>query len=352
MFNAVTSGLQRLKVGYIVLLTVLLYGSSCSSGDKQPDVSQIKISLQSRRFDRALIQSDTNHLGQALQQLHAQYPDFLDFYLDTLMGFGINGHYDDHDSAVMFGFRSLLTYKDYRALFDTVAAHYPDTKAVEQELAKGFQYLKYYYPKYQVPRITYFISCLGNLGVVNYSGGLGIGLDMFLGEKYPFYASVGLPAYMYVRFTPEAITPSVFAAVYEDFHPSDMEDKNLLELMVEKGKEQYFLQKVIPYVRPEARLGFTAAQLEWCQKNEGMIYNFFLAKNLMYEKERLKVMRYVADGPSATGMPAESPGNVGTWVGWQIVAAYAAKHPEKNLEQILQEPDAVRILQESRYKPK
>ena len=59
------------------------------------------------------------------------------------------------------------------------------------------------------------------------------------------------------------------------------------------------------------------------------------------------------DGPSATGMPPESPGNIGAWLGLQIVEAYMKQHPEKTLKELITEPiDAQRFLMESKYKPK
>lgn len=322
------------------------------SGEKLPDVSAIKIDLKTRRLDRDMAKLDTNNIAKGLQVLQQQYPDFLDFYLDTLMAFNIHGNYTDTNKGIQIGLRSFLTYKDYRGLFDTVAIHFPDTKSLEQDLMKGFQYMKYYYPKYEVPKIVYFMSELSNWGVVSYDSVLGIGLDMFLGEQYPFYRSVGQPDYMLINFRPQSIAPSVFSALYLNMHPYSMEDKTLLDMMLQKGKQQYFLQKVLPFVKMEDRIGYTTAQLDWCDKNEGMIYNFFLNKELIYEKNWQKMMRYVSYGPGSTGMPAEAPGNIGTWLGMQIIKAFAKANPSLTPEAIFRETDGMKILKASKYKPK
>jgi hypothetical protein len=56
---------------------------------------------------------------------------------------------------------------------------------------------------------------------------------------------------------------------------------------------------------------------------------------------------------AAAGLSEESPGNIGTWVGWQIVKAYAAQHPDMTVEQIVNDKkEPQQILQESKYKPK
>ena len=64
-------------------------------------------------------------------------------------------------------------------------------------------------------------------------------------------------------------------------------------------------------------------------------------------------MRYVMDGPSATGMPSDSPGNIGAWLGLQIVEAYMNEHPDMTLPELVDAPiDAQRFLLESKYKPR
>jgi hypothetical protein len=322
------------------------------AAEKAPDVSGVKITLTARRLDRDLIGSDTNHLGAALVHLKEKYPDFLDFYLDTLMGFGIYGHYDDTAKAVELGLKRFLTYKDYKELFDTVNKHYPDTKALEADLGKGFQYMKHYYPQYRIPSLVYFVSGLANWGVVSYDGVIGVGLDMFLGENYPYYRSVGQPDYMFINFRPVSIAPSVFNTVYNDLYPFKEEDKTLLQLMLHKGKQQYFIQKMLPFVALEDRIGYTPVQLKWCEVNEALVYNFFVSKGLMYEKNWQKIMRYVTYGPGSAGMPSESPGNIGSWLGLRIISAYATQHPELSVEQICQEENAEKILKEAKYKPK
>jgi hypothetical protein len=346
------------KMSKCIWSIVLVWGLcfsfvACTSSDeKLPDVSAIKIELKTQRLDRDLAKLDTNNLSKELQSLQQKYPDFLNFYLDTLMAFSINGNYTDTNKGIQIGLRSFLTYKDYRGLFDTVAVHFPDTKSLEQDLIKGFKYMKYYYPKYEIPKIVYFMSELSNWGVVSYDTVLGIGLDMFLGEKYPFYRSVGQPDYMLINFRPESIPSSVFSALYLNMHPYSMEDKTLLDMMLQKGKQQYFLQKVIPFIKIEDRIGYTVAQLDWCEKNEGMIYNFFLNKELIYEKNWQKMMRYVSYGPGSTGMPPEAPGNIGTWLGLQIIKAYSKANPTLTPEDIFSEKDGMKILKASKYKPK
>ncbi len=332
---------------------LLCFVSSCKDGGDEPDVSDVKVDLDTRRLDLDLAKMDTTQIAACLQALSKKYPDFLDFWLDDLMQFGVNGNYSDTAIGVHEHLHQFLTYKDFRGLFDTVAAHFPDTKSIDEPVKKGFQFYKHYYPGRSVPKIVYFVSGLNNWSVVTVDTGIvGIGLDMYLGAGYPHYKSVGIPDYMTLQLRPEAVPVNVFRAIHEDRHPFIAENRTLLDMMIQRGKEQYFLSKVIPFVPDATRLGFADAQLEWCQKNEALVYNFFVKSSMLYETNWGKILRYVNDGPEATGMPKESPGNVGTWLGWQIVKAYMAKHPEMQMDALFAKSDAQAILQEAQYKPR
>lgn len=336
----------------IIFLTLLAFITACTD-HQQPDVSAVKIDLSTQRLDKDIYALDTNNLATGLQHLKTLYPDFLDFYLDTLMGFNIDGVYTDSNEGIRKGLHTFLTYHDFRGLFDSIAQHYPDTKDIDAALKKGFQYLKYYYPNYAIPQIIYLNSNLNNYAAFTYDTlAIGIGLDMYLGDQYPFYKSVGLPDYMYNKLTKNYIVPNVFTSVYRAMYPFDMEGKTLLDMIIQKGKEQYFLCKLIPFTAEKDRLGYTQQQLDWCNESEAAVYHFFVDKQMLYSTNLQLVFRYVNDGPTSAGMPSESPGNIGSWLGYKIVKAYMDKFPETTLPQLLAIKDAQKILQQSKYNPK
>lgn len=339
-------------IAVFVFTTFIISLQSCKSGN-EPDVSSVQVDLTIKRLDKDLFALDTNHLATGLVDLKKKYPEFLDFYLDTLMGYSVYGNYSDTSIGVQKGLHTLLTYPDFRGLFDTIAVHFPDMDKTNESLKKGYQYLKYYYPSQPVPEIVYLNSNLNNYAAFTYDTiAIGIGLDMYLGEGYPFYKSVGIPDYVTRKLTPAYIVPNVFISVYRANHPFFIEGKTLLDMMVQRGKEQYFLSKIIPFVPEYVRLGFTEKQLEWCENSEAAVYNFFVNKQFLYSTNLQQVYRYVTDGPNAAGMPVESPGNIGSWLGYQIIKAYAEKYPKVSLQNILEIKDAQKILQQSRYNPK
>jgi len=353
-FSFLSSYVKNLpkKMALIAFLAFVIMLGACNSGEKIPDVSNIAVKLDTRRLDRDLIALDTNKLGQGLQSLQQKYPDFLDFYLDVLMGFGIKGNFSDTSQVIQNSLKVFLTYKDYKGLFDTVNKHFPDTKQIDEDLTKGFKYMKYYYKDFKEPKIVYFITGLNDVRAVPDGGVLGIGLDMYLGPQYPHYLSVGIPDYMTHKLQPQYACVYAMSAIYFDMHPFEKEGRNLLDMMIQRGKQQYFLHKVLPFADDTLRFGYTKKQMDWCDQNEALVYNFFIKDNLLYETNWQKVIRYVSDGPNSTGMPAESPGDIGAWLGYRIVQAYMEQHPEKTMPELFAFADAQKILQESKYKPK
>lgn len=335
----------------LVLGLGMLTITSCTDETTTPPGE--KVVLNTQRLDRSFASIDTNNITGGLVGLKAEYPGFIDFYLDTLMGLGINGNYTPENPAISKGMHSFLTHKDYRGLLDTVAKHFPDTKAIDEKLGKGFQFMHQYYPDHKAPHVIYLVTWLNNYGAFTYDTTLGIGLDMFLGASYPYYKSVGIPDYMAVQLEADYIPVAAFRAVYQDQHPFVAEGKTLLDMMIQRGKEAYFISKVLPFVPEHTRLGYTEKELEWAASHEADVYNFFIKQDFLYERNWQKILRYVNEAQSSTGMTDESPGNIGTWLGLQIVKAYMNAHTDINMQALLQNNiDAQRFLQESRYKPK
>lgn len=345
---------QKYYLKHLAVLMVcywMISTSSCQNNEKRPriDLSKVPVNFRPIRFDRALFLLDTNRLKASLDELGNQHPDFAAVYFRELTGLSRT----NEEAVFHQSLRHFLTYKDYRNLLDSVEKKYPETKQQDALLKQLFQTIRYYYPKTRYGTVYYFISGLNQWSAITVDTLVGVGLDMHLGKSYPFYESVQLPYYQIARCEPEYIPVNVCRAIYEDLFPQNPEGKNLLDLMVMKGKELYFMEFMLPDVPEEQLIGYSRDQLEWCIKNEGMIWNYFVRNNLLYSTHWQEILRYVNDGPTSTGMPAESPGNIGSWIGWQLVRCFARKYPERPLQDIMADKrTGQQFLESAQYKPK
>ncbi len=355
------------RVARMVLLVVLLllpagfFLQSCGSkGDGAPDISNIKVKLETHRFDLDIYSIDTNRLVDGLQKLRPKYPDFLDFFLDSIMLFNIHGNYSDTTQGIIVALHEYLSHKDFVGLEDTIKKNFPDTKATDEQLANGFRYMKHYLPGVPVPRVFYLNHVLLNISAFCVDTNTAcICLDMFLGGQYPFYASVGIPAYMAPHHEKAYIPVALFRDIYQTTYHYNADDRTLLDRMIQRGKEQYFLHKIMPGTPDSVLFGFHGNQVEWCNKNEASLYNFFIQQNLLYNKEERAVGTYVIDGPyaknigSATDEGNPTPGNVGTWLGYKIVSSFMAQYPSIALKDLLsQHNDPAHFLDSAKYKPR
>ena len=122
--------------------------------------------------------------------------------------------------------------------------------------------------------------------------------------------------------------------------------------MIEKGKQWYLLDHFLPNTADSVKTGYTQKQLNWVKENEGNIWGFFTANTDIYTIDPAIIQDYIGEGPFTRGMPEGfAPGNIGQWVGWQIVKQFAGKNSKFSLQQVLA-TDAKTIFQGSKYKPK
>lgn len=333
---------------YIFLCTIGLL-AACDTKKNTPDVSHIPINVKIERFDQQLARIDTNNAGEGIKLLEQQYPSFAPVYFREIMEIV---PWKDSARTPEMQIRGIVASKDFRVLQDSVNTHFNNIKPVETSLTQAFRLTKHYFPKFNAPRVVSFISAIGNYGAITIDSTLGLGLDMYLGEDFPFYAMIpDYPAYVIRRFTPENITVNAMKVLQQQYYPSSGEGSQLIDQMIDLGKQQYFLEKVLPDDAEYLRLGYTKEQLKFCNDNEEMIWQFFIQHKLLYTNDWQDVMRYVGEGPSTQGMPPGAPGQIAAFTGYRIVQKYMEKNPEVTLEKLMSTPGKT-VLNGAKYRPK
>jgi hypothetical protein len=63
------------------------------------------------------------------------------------------------------------------------------------------------------------------------------------------------------------------------------------------------------------------------------------------------IKNYIGEGPTTTGMPEISPGNIGQWVGWRIIKHYMESNPTLSIDELMK-TDPRKIFEASKYKPR
>ena len=68
-----------------------------------------------------------------------------------------------------------------------------------------------------------------------------------------------------------------------------------------------------------------------------------------YTPDQITTSKYLDDKP-CTFLSDETPGNIGTWIGWQIVSSYM-KENNASLQTLMQQQNAQEFLSQAKYKP-
>ena len=121
--------------------------------------------------------------------------------------------------------------------------------------------------------------------------------------------------------------------------------------MMLHGKVLYFLDLVLPDLPDTLKTGYTKAQEEWCNENEGKVWALFINDQLLYSTDSYLTGKFIQDGPFTSGLSEKSPAMLGSWVGWQIIRAYMESHHETTLQELFNIADSQELLSQSRYKP-
>lgn len=250
--------------------------------------------------------------------------------------------------------KQILTGSAYKDLQHETDSIFPSLKMVEPDIIDAFKHIKYYYPKQKFPKIITYISGFQVQTPIGIDY-VGVGLDMFLGEKSKFYPAVveSIPRYISRRFTPKNIAPRIVEVITREEMFPEQDLHQLLDKMIFQGKLMYFMKAVQPDLADSTIIGYSKQQIDWANQFESDIWAYFLQENLLYESDYLKTQKYLSEAPFTPGLGShnDSAPKLGVFTGWQIVKKYMKENPEVSLQDLMSENDFQKILKQSRYRP-
>jgi hypothetical protein len=310
------------------------------------DFSEGKI-IPIKRFERALFALDTNNVQIGADSLAKQYPIMLPLFTNNLI------HDQTNPSETpLQALNSFLRAPQIRALNDSVQKAFPDLSWLEKDLGPLFGNYQRNFPAKPTPEVVTFISEYATDVFTAGDSLCGIGLDMFLGEYYPGYNPEIFPAFIRRQFKPEYIPVRLAKALAQNLLPPPPAERRLLDLMLHNGKLLYIIDLLLPETPDSMKMGYTQVQMEGCFANEKEVWARILDQNLLYSADYTKIRKLIEPSPNAPAVFQEAPGEIGNWVGWQIIKAYKKRNSNASIQDILNFKDAQKFLEQSKYKPK
>jgi hypothetical protein len=331
-----------------LLLSAALF--SCKDKSGAPDVSGIPVNIPVVRFDEDFFRIDTNDLAGGLRGVAQKHPEFYIDFMQNILG--VNG--SDTNQQTLQVTREFI--RGYAPIQQFLAGKFRNTSQFQKELEQAFRYVKYYFPQYKTSSAIFFTGPFDAPGVSNTNAGFAFGLQQYAGKDFTEYQAPVFqemfPTYISRRFSSEYMVANCMKSVTEEIFPDRSAGKPLIEQMIEKGKQWYVLDKFLPDAPDSVKTGYTQKQLDWCAANEGMIWSYIVKNEELNSLSPAVIQTYIGEAPFTQGMPQEfSPGNLGQWIGWQIVKKFAGKNGKLSIEELMRTP-ATTINEQAKYKPK
>ena len=298
------------------------------------------------RFDNALLNVQEATVVHDIRVLYDTYPVFMPLWVEDILGIPVADTAYLEQQLPLFLKDTLYGFQQTNAREQVVFA---DVRDLEQALGKAFARIQWLYPETEIPTFYLFVS---GFQTPIYFGDelIGIGADMYLGSDYEYYNRV---VYDYQKQTmrPECIPVDVTSAYLFRELPYTSTKSRLLDQMMYRGKIMFLTAQIFDNLPEYEVMGWSREQWDWCVRNEQAIWHLVMDKRDLFKTESLVLTSYLNDGPFTSEVSQDAPGRLGIWLGWRIAASYMAHNPSVTLQDLIAEPDAQKILEESYYKP-
>ena len=295
-----------------------------------------------RRFDKDLYQLILVDSPERQQVLAYAYPRMF-----RVVGISL---FNDQETQSDEFFDRLVNYysePNLNKLYRDALAKYETVERIESDLGRAFGYMREQFPEKQIPVVYMHVSGLYQNVLVDDSL-LSISIDKYLGADYPLYRDY-FDAYRRRGMTPDYVVPDYLTAWLMSEYPFSGNDNVLLDRMIYEGKIKYVVHQAFSQVIPEVWMKYTPEEYQWCKENESRLWKQMIERKQLYTPDRVTTSKYFLERPSSF-ISDEAPGNLGTWIGWQIVTRYMER-TKISVAELMTHNDAQDILTKSKYKP-
>ena len=298
------------------------------------------------RFDNALLNVHDQTVATDIRVLYDLYPEFMSLWVEDILGIPSADTAYLEQQLPLFLHDTLYGFEQTNA---KEAELFADISGIQQALNQAFTRIHALYPEWQIPTLYLFISGF-QAPIYMEDELIGIGADMYLGSDWPYYNYV---VYEYQKQTmrPECIPVDVVSAYLFRNIPFTSTQNRLLEQMIYRGKIMYLTAQIFDQLPDYEVMGWTKEQWNWCVANEQAVWHYMMDQRDLFKNEHLTISNYLNDAPFTSEVSQDSPGRLGIWMGWRIVESYMEHNEEVTLQDLMSEPDAQKILEESYYRP-
>ena len=323
---------------FLLFLSFVWLATSCNnSSDTSPDVSTIQVEVAIESLEDSLFACQS---VEAVERFLGRHPFLSQVYFPDV------APQDTSLAPVLYEHIRNPALRGFKQEVDSLFSD--KTQQLAQPLGEAFKHIKYYYPQFKVPRVVTMVTGFMGSDLYISDSLIIIGLDYFGGPEATYRPQVY--DYQLARYQRGYLVPSILFFMADQYNRTDPRDKTLLADMVGYGKSFEFVKHCVPQTPDSLILGFSEDNLKRTYNSQTQIWAFVVENRLLYEKATLVKQKYVGERPFTPEIGPDVPGGIGRWLGWRIVSRYMEENPKVTLPELMNNPNAQHILQQSGYK--
>lgn len=321
-------------------LSLCLIG--CNGQNNQAITPEQASPIQINRFDKELFQLIKTNDSTLQADIIQKYPQMLE-----VLGKGILNLQTTTTPGFFNKLVQFYSEPTLKSLYHDAILQYDSIASIEEALGNGFAWFHANFPTMQIPAVYMHISGF-NQNILAGDSLLSISIDKYMGSDYPLYQEFFYD-YQRRKMTPSHIVPDYLAGWIMSEYPFIGNENILLDRMIHEGKIKYLTHQALPDLTSEDLMGYTEMSYNWCKENEAHLWKALVERKHLYTPDQLTTSKYFEDTP-CTFLAIDAPGNIGSWIGWQIVNKYME---EANItpETLMRNTNSQEILTASKYKP-
>lgn len=337
---------MKKKVYSILIFTlIVLINSSCNKQNRfNIDTNENRVEVKIKRFDKDLLAIDTATLEIGVKSLYAKYASFLPYFTENI----IETQSTD-TTAVTNLISAFITDTAFTNVNKKALVVFNDISDIENKVSEAYTYIHHYFPKVQLPEIYFFVSGYNSSVLMNREF-IAFGTDMYLGADYEPYQQLSYK-YQIKNMRRESMAVDIVSTTLFRMFVNNSDKDRLLDDMIFRGKVMYLLASFMPDENPENLMGYTADEWKWCENFKKEIWTSIIDHKDLFSSDQQLIRKYMNEAPFTAPISQESPGRVGTWLGWQIIVSYMKNNNKCTLTELMDENNAQTILENSGFKP-
>jgi len=327
---------SKSKLSILILLPVIL-----TVGCKHPETAGPDPMI---RFDKLVFTSNPATLSDTIRLNHPSLIPFFTIFNEEVVRIGpdsLPGY-----SGQLNSYINDSVMRNVFNLVDKSAEQYQNQARIIAEALKKWETL---IDSKQSVELISFISGF-NQSFITLPGCLGIGLDNYLGSDCTYYKDLAIPVYKRKNMNPgNMAVDAVRAWLYSEL-PQPATEGGVLDRMIYEGKLYYIASRLLPQVSLEELFHYSDEQIKWCKAQENAMWKYLAEQKILFSTDRLTIRKFIDEAPFTRDFGPESPGRVGTWIGYRIVSSYM-KSSGTDLKNLIGMTSAKEILSASKYHP-